>query len=220
MLWAQGIGRRAVVGAAAAMAARPALAGLPIPAGHELAFRLIRHGSEIGRHTLIFDQAGGTLTVHVAVDALVTLLSIPIVRYKHRVTEVWQDGMLASVTGDTNKNGEQEWVRAQRGPEGIVVLGSKTERYVAPEPAGCTSYWNRATLSRPMISMEDGVLLRPKVVEHPAETIPLASGQSIMADHYNLSGAFRVDLWYDETNTWASLGLPATDGSYVRYERL
>jgi hypothetical protein len=71
-----------------------------------------------------------------------------------------------------------------------------------------------------MISLEDGVLLRPKVVEHPAETIPLASGQSIMADHYNLSGAFRVDLWYDQAGTWASLGLPAADGSYVHYERL
>jgi hypothetical protein len=42
----------------------------------------------------------------------VTLLSIPIVRYKHRVVAVWQDGMLACVTGETDKNGQHEWVRA------------------------------------------------------------------------------------------------------------
>jgi hypothetical protein len=58
----------------------------------------------------------------------------------------------------------------QRTQEGVVVFGSKTERYVAPEPAGGTSYWIRRLLKGPMISREDGVLLRPKVVEHPAET--------------------------------------------------
>jgi hypothetical protein len=220
MLFAQGIGRRAVIGAAMVVAARRVWATLPVPASNERAFRMIRHGSEIGRHTLTFDRTEKTVIVRVAVDARVTLLSIPIVRYTHRVVEVWQDGMLASVTGETDKNGQHEWVKAQRTQEGVVVLGSKTERYVAPEPGGCTSYWNRRTLERPMISMEDGVLLRPKIVEHPAETIPLASGSSITANHYNLSGAFRVDLWYDLTDTWASLGLSAADGSYVHYERL
>lgn len=206
--------------AGAAVVTRPASATLPVPPGDILAFRLIRHGSEIGRHTLTFEAEGDTLTVHIAVDALVTLLSLPIVHYTHRVTEVWQDGMLAGVTGETDKNGQHEWVNARRGPEGLVVLGSKTKRYVAPEPAGSTSYWNKRLLDGPMISLEDGVLLRPRVVEEHADNIKLASGGTIPADHYNLSGAFRVDLWYDRSDTWASLGLPAADGSYVHYERL
>lgn len=215
------IGRRAVLLAgAAATVAGSASAGLPVPPGDILAFRLIRHGNEIGHHTLTFDHQGDTLTVRVAVEARVTLLSIPIVHYTHSVVEVWQDGQLASVTGETNKNGQHEWVNARRGSEGLVVLGSKTQRYIAPEPAGSTSYWNKRLLDGPMISLEDGVLLRPKVVEERVEPIPLASGATIPADHYNLSGAFRVDLWYDRTDTWASLGLPAADGSYVHYERL
>jgi hypothetical protein len=53
-----------------------------------------------------------------------------------------------------------------------------------------------------------------------ADSVPLASGRTIPARHYNLSGPFKVDLWYDQADTWASLGLPAADGSYVRYERL
>jgi len=217
---AAAIGRRVVLLAGSAVLARPAFAALPVPPTDILAFRLIRHGSEIGRHTLTFEPKGGILTVHIAVDALVTLLSIPIVRYAHHVTEVWQDGMLAGVTGETNKNGQHEWVNARRGSAGLVVLGSKTERYVAPEPAGSTSYWNRHLLDGPMISLEDGILLRPKVLKEHAERIKLASGGTTPADHYNLSGAFRVDLWYDRSDTWASLGLPAADGSYVHYERL
>jgi hypothetical protein len=214
------IGRRAALLAGAAVTARSAFAALPMPTGNTLAFRLIRHGTDIGRHTLTFEPQGGLLTVRVTVDALVTLLSIPIVRYAHRVVEVWEAGTLISVTGETDKNGRHEWVSARRGSEGLVVLGSKTERYIAPEPAGCTSYWNRRSLDAPMISLEDGVLLRPQVVEERAASIALASGAIIPADHYNLSGAFRVDLWYDRSDTWAGLGLTAADGSYVHYERL
>jgi Family of unknown function (DUF6134) len=214
------IGRRGVLLAGAAMPVRQAAAALPVPPGDTLVFRLIRHGSDIGRHTVTFERQADTLTVRVAVDALVTLLSIPIVRYNHRVVEVWQAGALVSVTGETNKNGTREWVNARSGSDGLEVHGSKTERYIAPQPAGCTSYWNKALLNGPMISLEDGVLLRPKVVEERKETIPLASGGTIPADHYNLSGAFKVDLWYDQTDTWASLGLSAADGSYVHYERL
>jgi hypothetical protein len=240
------IGRRAILGAAAAMAVRPTAAAvavspvaaspvaaspvsaspvsasgaLPVPAGNELTFRMIRHGSDIGRHGLTFEQQGDTLTVRIAVDAVVTLLSVPIVRYSHHAVEVWKAGMLSTITGETNKNGEHEWIKASRNSEGLEVLGSQTERYIAPEPAGGASYWNRRLLDGPMISLEDGVLLHPNVVQEAAESIPLASGGTVRAKRYKLSGSFKINLWYDETNTWASLGLSVKDGSYVHYERL
>ncbi len=202
------------------MAARQAVAALPVPPAGGLAFRLVRHGSEIGRHTLTFERQGDTLTVHVAVDALVTLLSIPIVRYTHRVVETWQSGTLIGLVGQTDKNGQREWMNARRISDGLEVLGSRTERYVAPEQAIGTSYWNKRMLDGPMISLEDGVLLHPKVAPPQADTIRLASGNRIPADHYCLSGAFAADVWYDETATWASLALTVADGSVVRYERL
>jgi hypothetical protein len=214
------IGRRAVLAAGAGVTVHRASVALPVPPGNALAFRLIRHSSDIGRHTLTFERQGDTLTVRVAVDALVSFLSIPIVRYALRVVEVWQAGTLVSVTGETNKNGRREWVTGRRGSDGLVVVGSKTNRYVAPEPAGCTSYWDRRMLDGAMISLEDGVLLRPRVVEERAEDIPVASGGMILANRYNLSGPFKVDLWYDQTDTWASLALTAVDGSHVHYERL
>ncbi len=202
------------------MTARPATASLPVPSGDSLAFRLMRHGTDIGRHTLAFDRKGEMLTVRVAVEARVTLLAIPFVHYTHRVVETWQNGQLAGIDGETDKNGRNEWVRARRGADGLVVDGSRTAQYVAPEPAIGTSYWNKHMLDGPMISMEDGVLLRPKVTRLASEPIPLASGATIAASHYNLSGSFNVDVWYDQTDTWAGLAFTAADGSDVRYERL
>ena len=214
------IGRRAVLLAGAGFAAHQAAAALPVPPGSVLAFRLVRHGNEIGRHTLTFECRGDTLTTRVAVDALVSFISIPIVRYTHRVVETWQAGTLIGLVGETDKNGQHEWVNAHRADEGLVVLGSKTARYIAPEPAIGTSYWNKRMLDGPMISLEDGVLLRPKVAVHPAETIRLASGGTIAADHYNLSGSFAVDVWSDRADTWAGLAFTVADGSAVHYQRL
>ncbi len=138
----------------------------------------------------------------------------------HRGVEIWQGTTLVSVTGDTVKNGAHQWVNAQRTEEGLVVLGSQTKRYVAPDRAIPSSYWDKQMLNGPMISMEDGVLLLPKVANLRMENIRLASGRVIAADHYNLSGAFDVDLWYDETATWAGMALTVVDGSEIRYERL
>jgi hypothetical protein len=212
--------------AGAALAARrvsaavPGPSVMPVPPGAALAFRLVRHGSEIGRHTLTFETKGDLLTVHVAVDAQVSVFSVPIVRYSHHVVETWQGGRLIGLTGETHKNSNVEWVRAHRTGEGLQVTGSRTDSYFAPEPAIGTTYWNRRMVEGPMISLEDGVLLRPQVALRRAETIRLASGDSIPADHYNLSGAFDIDVWYDRTDTWAGLAFDATDGSNVHYERL
>ena len=201
-------------------AAGTSAATLPVPKGDSLAFRIIRHGSEIGRHTVTFDRQGEQLTVRVAVDALVTLLSIPVVHYTHRASEIWHGQRLASLSGETDKNGRHQWASANRTGEGLVVLGSQTRRYIAPEPAFCTSYWDKRALGGPMISLEDGVLLQPKVAARPAETIRLASGGTIPAEHYKLSGAFNVDVWYDQTDTWAGLAFEVADGSDVHYERM
>ena len=75
-------------------------------------------------------------------------------------------------------------------------------------------------LDGPMISLKDGVLLRPIVTPGGAEAIPLASGAAVWAKHYNLTGAFDVDVWYDGTGTWAGLAFSVADGSTVHYERL
>jgi hypothetical protein len=216
------IGRRAVLlgGAAVVTGAASGAAALPVPSGDSLAFRMLRHGSEIGTHALTFSHDGAMLTVRIVVDALVTFASIPVVRYSHRGVETWRDTILVGLTGDTDKNGTRNWVRAQRTDEGLVVLGSQSKRYISPESAIPTSYWDKRMLDGPMISLEDGVLLSPKVADLRMESVRLASGQMIAADHYSLSGAFAVDLWYDEQRTWAGMAMTVVDGSEVHYERL
>jgi hypothetical protein len=214
------IARRTLLGAGAVLVARRASAGLPIPRGDSLGFRIVRHGGQIGTHVIVFDRDGDALTVRSAIDVRVTLLSIPLASYTHRSTEVWQGTTLIGLAGKTDNNGEPEWMNARRTGEGLVVAGSATKSYVAPDSAIPVSYWNKRMLDGPVISLEDGVLSSPKVADLRTDSVRLASGREIPATHYSLSRPVDADVWYDETDTWAAMMMTVVDGSEVRYERL
>jgi hypothetical protein len=214
------IARRALLAAGAVLAARRASAGLPIPRGDSLNFRIIRRGSQIGTHVIGFERDRDVLTVRTAIDVRVTLLSIPLASYKHRGTETWQGTTLIGLAGETDNNGTHQWMTARRTGEGLVVVGSAARSYVAPDAAMPVSYWNKRMLNGPVISLEDGVLSSPKVADLRTDSVRLASGREIPATHYSLSRPVDADVWYDETDTWAAMMITVVDGSEVRYERL
>ena len=223
--------RTLLVGAAACglAQARPAvgmgsppsgISSLPIPPSRAIAFRMMRHGSAIGTHTLDFEVSGNTLAVHIAADALVSLGPIPLVRYTHRNTEVWQNGRLASLDAHTDRNGTQMHMSAHRTAAGLYVEGSDTSPYIAPDDALPTTYWNFRMLLGPMIGVQNGTLARPKVTEKPVEPVRLASGAETAARCYSLTGDIDLDLWYDAAGNWISMRFTVGDGSVITYERL
>jgi len=217
------IGRRGMLSVALGCTAfreTRAAAAAPVPPAGTLAFRLIRHGSEIGLQTLSLERQGDTLTVRVVVDVRVEILSIPVASYTQRVVETWRGNTLTSLTGETDKSGQRDWVNAHQTSLGLVVQGSKTERYIAPEPVGTTAYWNKRTLDDPLISLEDGALLRPKLAVSRSETVQVGNGGKITADRYSLSGPFNIDLWYDQAETLAGVAMTVVDGSTIRCERI
>lgn len=204
-----------------AMGASPSgVASLPIPPSRALAFRLVRHGTAIGSHTLDFSVEGDTLTVRIAADVLFTFGPIPLVRYSHRNTEIWRGGRLASLDAQTNKNGNMLHMSAHRTAAGLQVEGSGTAPYIAPEDALPTTYWNSRMLDGPMIGVQDGMLVRPKVTEKPVEPVRLASGAEKEARCYSLTGDLDLDLWYAAGRDWMSMRFSVADGSVITYERL
>jgi hypothetical protein len=212
-----------VVGArrAVAMATPPAgLSSLPIPPSRNMAFRLIRHGSAIGTHTLGFSVDGDTLTVQIAVDVVYMFGPIPLVRYTHRNIEVWRGGILTSLDGQTDKNGNRLHMSARRTPAGLQVEGTNAAPYIAPEDALPTTYWNARMLEAPMIGTQDGMLVHPRVTEKPIEPVRLASGAEAEARCYSLTGDLDLDLWYAPDRSWMSMRFGIADGSVITYERL
>lgn len=192
---------------------------LPIPLNDRIAFRIMRKGDAIGSHIVTFARAGDAFTVSIAIDILVKLGPIPVYRYKHRATEQWQGDRFMAITSQTNNDGSPQFMKAERGPDGLVVEGSKTKRYIAPSQTFATTYWNEAMLQKQVINSEDGRLFRVDPTQIPEDLVPLASGSTLRARHFRLSGDLPLDLWYDGGGQWAHLVF-TKDGTPITYEKL
>jgi len=210
------IARRTMLAGMAAGMAAPGRAAVPT---EDLAFRVTRNGSEIGRHTVAFERTGGDLTVRIAVDIRVGFGPVTLYRYTLRATEHWRDGVLMAAEGDTNDDGSKNFLRLSRQDMALVVEGSAAPRFTAPAECLCASHWNRAELAAPMVNIQNGELLRFTVTSAGQERVDVG-GRTVMAEHHVLDGKSRLDIWYDDRGAWSALRAAAKDGSAIDYTRI
>lgn len=220
------IGRRDLViggmigGAALAVVPmRVFAAALPVPPGNRLAFDVTRKGARLGTHVLGFEPAGDALTVRIAVDLVYKLGFITLFHYTHRAVEHWEGGQVVSVQTTTDDNGDRNQVTAHREAAGLVVQGTKAPRYVAPADALPATHWNKAQLDGPWINTQDGRLMHPRITPAGAAAIPTASGATLRASRFTVSGDVQMETFYDNRPTWAGLAFTGKDGSEIRYRR-
>ena len=215
------IGRRGLLVGGAALATRhSAQASLPSPRSGELAFRLLRRGTPIGMHTLEFHPKRDELAVDITVSVLVTFGPFVLARYHHHNRETWQDDRLVGLRSHTDRNGKKLQMSASWTDAGLLVEGSGTTPYIAPDNAFATTYWRKATLLGPLIGTQDGMLMHPTIAQPKPEPIRLASGEQTLAQRYVMRGDLDVELWYDFDDAWLGMRFTVDDGSVVSYERL
>lgn len=215
------IARRTLLAAPMAMClAAPSWAAtnLPVPPSRRLTFRILRNGHDVGLHELRFAEADGALTITIEIDIQVKLGPITVYRYKHRGLEHWASGRFVGMTSKTDDDGSDEYLKAAIQPEGMVVEGSKTDRYVAPPGVLPTTYWNRAMVQDQIINSQDGRLFNVTVQSLGRETVQAPQGR-ITADHFQLRGDLPIDLWYDAQGQWSYLEF-SKRGSTIAYQKL
>ena len=214
------IERRQVLLGGAVLAGMPAMlrASLPVP-GDKLGFDIMRKGSKLGTHELSFERNGDALSVHSAVDLVVKIGFITLYRYSLHAEERWLGDELVALMTSSSDNGTPNQVSGRRDATGFVVEGTKAKRYVAPANALPASHWNRRELDGPLINVQDGRLMHPKVAIGGSDMIPTATGTQIRANHIVLTGDVQLDMWYDAKPSWAGLSFKAKDFSTIRYER-
>ncbi len=210
---------------AAAFAQDAAPAGpaslLSRPPGKVLGFAVMRKNSKIGEHVLTFEGGeNGNLTVHVAVELRVGVGPIALFKYKHKATETWIGGQLSSLETETNDDGNPNKVHGEKTDSGFKVEGTKAKLYTAPPDALPATHWNHKQLDGPWINTQDGRLLRPSIKPMGPSAIPIASGGTITANQFVVSGDADLNTWYDDSQNWAGLSFKVSDGSEIIYERM
>jgi hypothetical protein len=61
--------------------------------------------------------------------------------------------------------------------------------------------------------------MRPSVQRKGTERIQTASGATVLAERFALTGPVRLETWYDDTPTWSALIFTADDGSQIEYRK-
>jgi hypothetical protein len=212
--------RRSLLAGLTALAATVRPAAATPDSDTDLAFKVARNGADIGTHTLKFDRSGTTLRAHIAADFRIGFGFITLFRYKHRALEEWRDGQFVALDTETDSNGKQFHVHAQRIATGIAIQATGLADQLVSTDTLPLTHWAQAAMHAPVFNPQTGKMLHEVARPQGTGTIKLASGQPIQATRYALAGEAPIEDWYDTAGIWAALNATAADGSTISYRRL
>jgi hypothetical protein len=206
----QGMERRGLLGRRhLPLLAVPLLARQAAAAPANLRFRIMREGSAIGTHRVVFTEAAGRLTAATEVAIQVKLMSFTVFRLNHLFTEVWADGRLASVTSRHERNGTVTEMSGRAGPGGILVQGPEGASR-RPAEAAPLSWWDSRHFAGPLFHNRTGKLLR---VQWARSALPGGGTR------WRASGEADGEASYAADGSWLDWKTTGEDGSLVTYER-
>jgi hypothetical protein len=198
---------------------------LPVPAGNNIGFKVLRNGSPIGEHHLTFTQNGDDLSIAVDVDLLVTIATIPVFRYGIKATEKWSGGVFQSLESHVNYNGDALIVHAQKSADGYEVEGFNTNdpsknmpRYTAPPGTMPLTYWNKQMLNSTILNVQTAHCYKVNVASPGWNKLPTAEGTMIVAQRFDLTGKLVLSVWYDQQSNWS--GLEFQKSGDITYQKM
>ncbi|MEM8991749.1 MAG: DUF6134 family protein [Pseudomonadota bacterium] len=170
-------------------------------------FRILRDGSDIGRHRLEAQRTGDVFTMAVDIDIRVRFLGITAYRYELTNREVWRDQRLESIDSRTNDDGTDDFVKIMRVEDGLEVDGSGHSGLV-PSEAVTTTYYTTAFMQRrPWVSSQTGEPLSLQTAQDQADGLT----------RWTVTGELETRLYYDERGEWVTCKFDAS-GEPAEYE--
>jgi len=186
--------------------------GLPVPPGNQIAFKVFRNGSEVGEHHMSFTQNGDELDIATNFTFVVTIAGIAVYRYALLAVEKWSGGVFQAANSTVNNNGDHIEVHAHKIPSGYDVVGinhttpaKSYPEYTAPPNTMPLTYWNAAMLDGTVLNLATAHSYPPIVHSPGWDNLPDASGGTILAQRFDVTGKLRLSVWYDQMKQWAGL---------------
>jgi len=169
-------------------------------------FKITRAGSDIGTHQTTVTREGDSVRAETVIEIAVTFLGITAYRYELAYSEVYRGGLLQSLNGTANDDGDPGYVKVIRNGDNLQVDGSA---YSGAVSGSCvpTSYWRMPALgATPWISTQSGELFAVNAGE--VGTLPQApAGSRVFRASDNAE--YTVNLWYDSAGDWTGCSFDA-----------
>jgi hypothetical protein len=184
-------------------------------AAMQLVFDATADDRRLGQHRydITEDAAGVHLTGDV--DFRVTILRVPVFRYRHHVTELWRDGCLVELHSTTKSQGD-EWSVEGRIEDGTFVVArtfnDKREHETLDACTASFAYWD------PELLIGRAKLLNGQTGVYEPLTVNVTEGDETNPRHIRLTSAkFTIDLDYRD-GRWVRLESQAEGGQHVVYK--
>ncbi len=188
------------------------------PQGGVLDFTVLRNGTEVGRHEMLFRSEADGLKIDIRTNVAVKVAFITAYRFEHEGHEVWQGAHLARLWSKTNDDGTKHVLDVTAGGDSLVVMadGKEPEKSSASIPA---SLWNeRIVQQKSILNTLDGSRMAIQVADLGTEIV-LVKGAKVPARHYAITGDLQREVWYDAQNVLVKVRFKAKDGSDIEYLR-
>ncbi|MGF1447751.1 MAG: DUF6134 family protein [Pikeienuella sp.] len=170
-------------------------------------FKILRNGSDIGRHSLVARTTGEGFEIVIDIEIVVRVLGIAAYRYELSNTEVWAGGRLLRLDSRTNDDGDPFAVSVRGDGTSLAIEGTGHNGLV-PSDAVTTSYYVPDFMQRrPWISTQSG---KPLAVNAQ----PQGQGPRRV---YQVTGDIKTRLSYDARGEWIGSEFDA-GGEPARYE--
>ncbi len=187
----------------------------------DLHFRVLLDDKPIGFHHFRITDGVDARTVEVDAEFDVRVLFVPVYRYRHSNTEVWQDGCLAHIESQTDSNGKFFSVSGRKGTDTYdIKTGSVSQLY----PLDCLmsfAYWDRSILQQErLLNAQTGEVIGVEIQSLGEQRLSLADGE-VVAEAYKIvsfAGDVDIKLWYAASDgRWLSLESRLENGRLMRY---
>jgi len=189
-----------------------------IPANNVLHFSVMRDGDQIGTHDVMFSNEGDNLSVDISTDVHVKmpLLGITLYEFTHEGHERWHDGVLESLSSQTNDDGESKTLNVVKAGE-VLQIESNTAAHQSRPGIMPASLWNPDVVGQGvLLNTLDGSEMTVTIDQLGSESIE-AGGTTVEANHLRISGDLERDVWYTSGGVLVGVQFKGEDGSDIRY---
>ena len=186
------------------------------PAETHLEFTVLKDGDPIGHHQIDLDLNGNNETVSIKTNILVKVAFVPVYRFEHTGSEVWQNGHLVSLTSQTNDDGEKHNLAVAAKDDHLDVDGDGSHS-LANGGIIPASLWNLNLVKQTVLLNTLTGKQMPVTVADLGEDTIRSRGANTPAHHYKVTGELKRELWYDQTGTLIQVKFKAKDDSDILY---
>jgi hypothetical protein len=179
-------------------------------------YTISRDGTPIGQQRLEFVNDGEKLRVLGHTELDVSLLGLSVYGFTQQVEEVRSGGKIMSLTSEADDDGTDRKVSLSL--QGDLLKGDYNGNDREIDPKLITSlFWKKPlTGETQLIDALRGKVRDVNVKDLGPETLTLPVGR-IEAHHYQLTGEWKRELWYDANGILVA-GQLLKDGAIIRQE--